>query len=133
MKRFLSFLMVFMGFCLSACSQEKFATVEVDEFNKIISEEAVQLVDVRTEAEFMEGHLKNAVNIDVKKADFMGNSKEKLDKRKIVAVYCRSGKRSVDAAKLLTNAGYRVVDLDGGIMAWKAKRGEEALEKPIKP
>lgn len=133
MKRFLSFLMVFMGFCLSVCSQEKFATVEVDEFDKIISEEAVQLVDVRTEAEFMEGHLKNAVNIDVKKADFMDNSKEKLDKRKIVAVYCRSGKRSVDAAKLLTNAGYRVVDLDGGIMAWKAKRGEEALEKPIKP
>ncbi|WP_315352788.1 rhodanese-like domain-containing protein [Phocaeicola abscessus] len=133
MKQFLSSLMVFMGFCLNACSQEKFATVGVDEFDKIISEEAVQLVDVRTKAEFMEGHLKNAVNIDVKKANFMDNSKEKLDKRKIVAVYCRSGKRSVDAANLLTNAGYRVVDLDGGIMAWKAKRGEEALEKPIKP
>lgn len=46
---------------------------------------------------------------------------ETLDMDKPVAVYCRSGVRSVTAAQQLVEAGFNVTNLDGGITAWKAE------------
>ncbi|MDE5976124.1 MAG: rhodanese-like domain-containing protein, partial [Muribaculaceae bacterium] len=43
----------------------------------------------------------------------------RLDKSKPVAVYCRSGKRSADAANLLSSEGFKVTNLLGGILAWE--------------
>ena len=62
-------------------------TVEADEFEKDITGHKVQLVDVRTPAEFSEGHLANAVNIDVKEPDFNSKASPRLDRKNKVYVY----------------------------------------------
>ena len=101
----------------------------VDEFKKVITQENVQLLDVRTEQEFNEGHIANALNVDVKQDNFMEQAKEVLNSEKVIAVYCRSGRRSADAAARLSKEGFQVIDLKGGIIAWTKKFGDTELEK----
>lgn len=127
-KWFLS-LIGLLGISFGSCSQTPFKSVDTDEFKKIIAQENVQLVDVRTEQEFIEGHIANAMNIDVKQDNFMEQAKEVLNPEKVVAVYCRSGRRSADAASRLVKEGFQVVDLKGGIIAWTNKYGDTELEK----
>ena len=92
------------------------STIGVEEFAKIIKHKNVLLIDVRTPKEFAEEHLERAENIDVKAPDFAEKIKGIKGK---VAVYCRSGKRSHDAANQLAAQGCTVYDLSGGIIAWK--------------
>ncbi|OJU74811.1 MAG: hypothetical protein BGO29_05005 [Bacteroidales bacterium 36-12] len=83
--------------------------------------EKIQLVDVRTAAEFNGGHLYNALNIDVNSADFDAKIQQ-LDKTKPVYIYCQSGKRSSNAAKKMESLGFRTIyDLKGGILSWNNK------------
>lgn len=81
----------------------------------------IQLVDVRTPKEYAEGHIKGADNINIYDDNFM-EQMSKLDKSKPVYVYCRSGHRSGNSAKMLKKAGFsKVYDLKGGILAWKSE------------
>ncbi|MBO7133087.1 MAG: rhodanese-like domain-containing protein [Bacteroidales bacterium] len=98
---------------------DKFKTVKSDEFEKIISSKEIVVLDVRTAEEFASGHIINAVNINVYESNFIDLAKAELTEEKPVAVYCRSGVRSRKAASQLTKNGYEVVNLDGGILAWK--------------
>lgn len=89
------------------------------EFATTIAKPKVQLVDARTAAEYAQGHIKNAVNIDVNSADFNKLAGSSLSKKNPVAVYCRSGKRSKNAANRLTGLGFSpVYDLDKGLLNW---------------
>lgn len=72
----------------------------------------VLLVDVRTPAEFAEGHLQGAVNIPVESPDFVAQVSS-LAGTAAPAVYCRSGNRSGQAADMLTQAGISTIDLGG--------------------
>lgn len=65
------------------------------------------IVDVRTEEEFLEGHLVGAKNIPYDKID----EKVSLDKEKPILVYCKSGNRSKIAFERLKKIGYTVYDL----------------------
>ena len=78
----------------------------------------VQLVDVRRPEEFEAGHIDKAVLINVQEADFVAKAKSLLDKSKPVAVYCRSGRRSKDAANMLVKEGFKVFDLNNGYLGW---------------
>lgn len=78
------------------------------------------LVDVRTPEEFANGHLKNAINVNYYDPSFM-KQMSTLSKDKTIYVYCRSGGRSGKATQELTQAGYKVVDMAGGITAWESK------------
>ena len=102
----------------SACGQKNYDDAEVEAFAAIVAQHDVAVVDVRTPAEFVEGHILNAVNIDVKQDDFMEKARVLLPRELRLAVYCRSGRRSAEAAAMLADAGYRVVNLSGGITAW---------------
>ncbi len=94
--------------------------VNVAEFEKIIQDKNVQLVDVRTPKEYAEGHIKGAVNIDFKKRTFPDYINV-LDKNKPVAVYCHSANRSGKASLIMLSEGFKkIYDLDGGIKAWNA-------------
>lgn len=88
--------------------------------DKRISEGPLQLLDVRTPAEYADGHINDALNINVQADDFLPLAAKALSKDKPVYVYCRSGKRSMDAATRLAKNGYQVVNLTGGILAWQA-------------
>ncbi len=106
---------------LFGCSQQKqegFKSVSVDEFEQLISDSSVIRLDVRTAEEYAEGHIENAVNIDVKQSSFEQEALEKLDKNNIIALYCRSGRRSKMAAEKLVKAGFNVVELDKGYIGW---------------
>lgn len=96
-----------------------YSNVSVDEFQTIIATPDVQLLDVRTPEEFAEGHIAGAVLVDVNESDFEEKAVAVLDASRPVAVYCRSGRRSARAASLLTTRGYRVTNLDGGVIAWQ--------------
>ena len=89
------------------------------QFEELIKSPNVQLVDVRTLAEHMEGHIPGSLNINVKdKEGFPTAVDELLDKGREVAVYCRSGRRSRTAAELLVKKGFKVYNLDKGILNW---------------
>ena len=87
-------------------------SVEVEEFAKVIADTAVVRLDVRTADEYAEGHIDNAINIDVLKDDFESKATATLPKDKTIALYCRSDRRSKNAAKILTKNGYTVVELN---------------------
>ncbi len=95
-------------------------TVSVTDFEKkLLSAPVAQLIDVRTPKEYQEGHLKNAVNIDIHSDDF-ADRVSKLHKTKPVMVYCRSGGRSSSAAGKMKEMGFKeIYNLDGGITDWR--------------
>lgn len=109
-------------FSFAACGQNKaeaYETVSPQEFAQKIKETAnAYVLDVRTPSEYAEGHIQNAHNLDwLNKATFKSGA-EKLPKGDTIFVYCRSGRRSAEAADYLSKLGYKVVDLDGGFMEW---------------
>jgi rhodanese-related sulfurtransferase len=88
------------------------------DFAKLIKKKSVQLVDVRSEREYTKGHIKGAINIEYSSKGFSRKLAE-LNKRKPVAVYCMSGKRSKSAAKKLLEMGFKkVYELDQGFSKW---------------
>lgn len=122
-----------MGVCmfltsLFSCQQKgDFKSLSVTDFATCVLDENVQRLDVRTVAEYSEGHIPGAININVLDESFASIADSTLQKDKPVALYCRSGKRSKKAAAILSNRGYKVFDLDKGFNAW-----EEAGEKTEK-
>jgi rhodanese-related sulfurtransferase len=96
-----------------------FSNVDVDGFQTFIATPDVQLLDVRTPDEYADGHIAGAVLVDVNESDFEEKAVAVLDASRPVAVYCRSGRRSSRAASLLTARGYKVTNLEGGVMAWQ--------------
>lgn len=113
-------LVVAAIFVLSACKKSTFVSVDAARFAEEITRKGVQIVDVRTAAEFADGHIPGAVNIDVNSPDF-AQQIAKLNTSKTIALYCRSGRRSKIAAEKVTAAGYKVVELDGGILSWRGE------------
>lgn len=119
MKNIFAILLTALGLNVTSCSQhDSIKSVSVQEFEKEIIENAVQLVDVRTPGEYSAGHIAYAMNIDVMSSSFSANVAKALNKQKPVYVYCRSGHRSMTAASVLAGEGFRVVNLSGGIMEW---------------
>lgn len=95
--------------------------LDVSKYEKKMAQPDVQLVDVRTPEEFAEGHLENAINIDITADDF--DSKiAALDKEKPVMVYCKAGGRSAKASSRLNELGFKnISDLEGGIINWNSE------------
>lgn len=101
-------------------NKEMFKSIDVEEFAKLIEDEDVQRLDVRTSDEYEEGHIENALLIDVLQDDYENRALELLDKRRPVALYCRSGNRSKKAAQILASNGYDVYELATGFRGWSA-------------
>jgi rhodanese-related sulfurtransferase len=91
--------------------------VSVQSFEKALADKNTILLDVRSPQEFEEGHLHNAINLDVLSSDFTSKV-DALNTQNTVMVYCRSVKRSATAASILQSKGFKVIDLAGGITAW---------------
>jgi rhodanese-related sulfurtransferase len=118
MKRFtfLSFLIV-----LFSCSSnsQTYSNLKPKDFKAEIEQNAGIILDVRTPNEVSTGQIENASTIDFYDKNFKDKI-AKIQKDKTVYVYCKSGGRSSKAAKLLVEAGQsKVINLQGGIMAWK--------------
>ena len=118
MKKILTCLLATLGLT-TACGQDNFENTDVQGFTELIADTNVVVLDVRTVAEFTEGHIERAILIDQGQSDFVEKAKATLPIDKKIAVYCRSGRRSANAAGKLADIGYKCVNLKGGIIAWK--------------
>lgn len=109
---------------LFGCSAqtEEFKSLTVKEYAKAIEDTAIVRLDVRTAEEFAEGHIAKTLNIDVLKNDFESKAVAMLPKDHTIAVNCRSGKRSKNAARILVKNGFKVIELDGGYNDWVKNR-----------
>ena len=104
--------------CAAGNQKTEYKNLTCAQFEELIKSENVQLVDVRTLAEHMEGHIPGSLNINVQDENFAICIDDLLDKKKEVAVYCRSGRRSRTAAEILVKKGFKVYNLDKGILNW---------------
>lgn len=86
---------------------------------KLAEDSAAYLLDVRQPDEFAAGHLPGAFILNWLDQGSFKREAGNLDKAKTIYVYCRSGRRSNEAANYLAEQGYKVVDMDGGILAWE--------------
>ena len=105
----------------SSAQTEGFTSLTVEEYAKAIEDTTIVRLDVRTAEEYADGHIANTINIDVLKDDFESKAKATLPKDKVIAVNCRSGKRSKNAAAILVKNGFKVIELDEGYNGWVNK------------
>lgn len=105
----------------SSAQTEGFTSLTVEEYAKAIEDTTIVRLDVRTAEEYADGHIANTINIDVLKDDFESKAKATLPKDKVIAVNCRSGKRSKNAAKILVKNDFKVIELDEGYNGWVNK------------
>ncbi len=117
MKRVFIFLIAAIGLT-TACCQQKFENTDPEGFASLIADTKIIVLDVRTAEEYDDAHIAKAINIDIKQENFVKKAKSILPKKRTIAVYCRSGRRSANAAELLSKKGYKCVNLYGGILAW---------------
>lgn len=108
-------------------STPSFETVDCDAFESGMQQDGAQLVDVRTNSEYNAGTIEGAVNIDYLQEDFADRAVGQLDTLRPVYVFCRSGHRSANAAKILAKHGFATVNLDGGFIAWTANEKHVVL------
>ena len=89
-------------------------------FKELISENSgAVIIDCRTETEWDEGRIKNAILLDLFESQLFMQKVEGFDKSKMYLVYCRSGSRSVAACQILESVGIKnVYNLTGGISNW---------------
>jgi len=123
-------LFCFLGFCLAimaGCSGADDSSEILNTFHTITAEEAGQMmetekeymiVDVRTQQEYDEGHIPNAICIPNEE---IGEEMpvQLPDRNQMILVYCRSGRRSKEACEKLSRIGYVNVYDFGGIQDWK--------------
>lgn len=87
-----------------------------------------QVIDVRTTGEFIQSHIKNALNIDINSNDFQ-QKVANLNKNKAVFVYCLSGSRSSYALRILSSMGFKeIYNLSGGMMQWRSANLSETSD-----
>jgi len=132
MKRFLYIALLSV---LTSCNNQAQtgAKATPEQFESGMSSAGVQLLDVRTAQEFNAYRLEGALQADWNDpAQFMDRTRY-LDKNRPVYVYCLSGSRSSAAASYLRESGFtKVVDLNGGLVAWK-RAGKQVLTAEKKP
>ena len=110
-------------FGMTACGGEngKLSTYEqitAEQAKTIMdTEKDYVIIDARTEEEFAEGHIENAILIPEYEIAERAE-KELPDKEQLILVYCRSGRRSKIASEELVKLGYTNVKEFGGIIDW---------------
>lgn len=122
MKRLMGTITMLCSLFGCSAQTEGFKSLTVKEYAKAIEDTAIVRLDVRTAEEFAEGHIAKTLNIDVLKNDFESKAVAMLPKNHIIAVNCRSGKRSKNAARILVKNGFKVIELDGGYNDWVKNR-----------
>ena len=121
---YLSIVILFVACQENRTSEPSVELITVEEMDSLVQLGNVQLIDVRTQEEYNEGHIEGALNINFYDDNFE-ELVEQVDKSKPVAVYCGKGGRSAKCASYMKNAGFtKIYDLNGGITEWKFKGKE---------
>ena len=110
-------------FGMTACDGENgkastYEQITAEQAKTIVdTEKDYVIIDARTEEEFAEGHIENAILIP--EYEIASRAEKELpDKEQLILVYCRSGRRSKIASEELVKLGYTNVKEFGGIIDW---------------
>lgn len=100
--------------------REEIKNIAAYNLDMFINQNASKIVilDVRSEKEYKEGHIKGAINIPF---DRLVKELKNINNDKIVLVYCSRGGRSMRVAKILYYKGYKVFNVVGGIKEYNGK------------
>ena len=98
----------------------EYKKITSDEAKKMMETQKVIVVDVRTLEEYNEGHIPNAISVPLETIENEAEAKLK-NKDDLILVYCRSGRRSREAALKLIEKGYTNVIDFGGINDWNGE------------
>lgn len=138
MKKYAFFLLLGLVPLVQSCSNAQCVVSDkvlaaADFSEKMATCPDAVILDVRTPEEFASGHLENAVNIDWNNAGFSKKTSD-LDRSKPVFIYCLSGGRSTSAAAKMRADGFNsVVEMQGGILKWRAAKLPETKVAAAKP
>ena len=123
------FLMLLAVSLLAGCTPTPETPKDAITYRQITMSEATELMareenyiilDVRRPDEFAAGHIPGAINVP---NESIGTDEidELPDKDMLIFVYCRSGRRSVEASEKLVKLGYTNIIEIGGILDWKGE------------
>ena len=113
------FLMVSFLMSCAQTSTNASLTLNATAFKEAIAAKNIQVLDVRTAAEFNGGHIQNALQANWLDQKEFTDRTQHLDKNLPVYVYCQAGARSASAQAALEAKGYKVINLEGGMSNWK--------------
>lgn len=130
MRYIITFLLMSL-LILSSQAQTKQTSLSISEFQKAINDPTVQLLDVRTAAEYNFGHLKKSLQADWYNQQQFKDRTQHLDKSKPLYVYCQTGIRSEAAIKFFKKNGFTSVQyMKGGLIAWNL--ADKPVESALK-
>ena len=123
MNRILKFALLgvtalFLVGCGGNTARAEYRHISSDEAQRLMETESGYIIlDVRTQQEYSEGHIPGAICIP---NETIGKKPpaELADKEQMILVYCRSGRRSKEAAQKLADMGYKNIVEFGGIIDW---------------
>lgn len=122
MKHMILSLLAALGLCAPCAAQDTIQVLAPKAFLAAVQADTTACVlDVRRPAEYAEGHLAGAVNLDWLAPEAFTAGMERLDRKRTYYVYCRSGRRSHAAAMRLEQSGFRVFDMKGAFSFGKSK------------
>lgn len=114
MKKLFSFLTsLFLVGCSSSVGYE---TISAEKAKEMMTQDNVVIIDVREEDEYAQGHIPHATLIPL--GTITENNSKLPDQSKTLLIYCRSGRRSKQAAEKFVQLGYENVYDFGGIIDW---------------
>lgn len=124
-----SFIYISLFFSLASCSIGKLTKLGVyqelkpPEYLAHVGDTTVNIIDVRTLAEYNKSHIKGAVNVNYFGGSFVEDLRAlNLDTAETTLIYCETQHRSLFVAKKLYKEGFHhVIDLDKGMMHWRKK------------
>ena len=127
MKKILLSLLAAIGLSTTGCSAQAGKSAPSDGIivlapqafiDKAKADTTSILLDVRTQKEYAEGHLAGSQQLDYLNPEAFNAGINKLDKSRTYYIYCRSGKRSHGACLKMQKQGFKVYDMEGGILNW---------------
>lgn len=88
------------------------------EATRLLNHEKATMIDMRTDKDYREGHIANAVNVPTGNADIPASLSKHRERP--VVVYCQRGQRSTALCNKLSKQGFEsVYNLKGGVLAWQ--------------
>ena len=90
--------------------------ITFNDFYQLYQEDSLSVLDVREVEEFEALHLESAHNLPLSQ---LADSYDQLDKDNLHYVICKSGMRSARACQFLSEQGYEVINVQGGMMAFE--------------
>ena len=115
----LSFLLLILlaGSSCSTKQETGIVVLEYSDFKNAAVGKDVQLIDLRTNKEYSEGYIDDAIQMDFLDSQKFARQIETLDKNEPIYIYCHSGGRSGRASKLLLEKGFVKV-FDNKFNSW---------------